>query len=372
MNLIAWSIPIFVAAIALELWLARRRHRDLYRFSVAVADMSCGVTQQLFGVLTTAGLMLMYWGVYQARLIELDPGAATTWLFGMVGVDLSYYVWHRVSHESNVFWAAHAVHHHSEDYNLAVALRQGLFTTATQIVFGLPLALLGLPPAVYLVCRALNALYQFWIHTELIGPLGPAERVLNTPSHHRVHHAVNPEYLDRNYGGILIVWDRLFGSFAPEVAAPVYGTTKRLRSLNPLYANLEPFREVGRRIAEATRLRDRAWAIFAHPSWRAAGPPVRSVPEELDARARERFAVATPRWLQGYVLAQMGGVVVATMLVLLRASVWPAWLVLGVCVGVGAGTVAFAGLAEGRRWAWPLEGARVALLVALFGAAGLA
>lgn len=365
MHVIAWSIPVFIAAIALELVLARRRGRDAYRFSVAISDMSCGVTQQLFGVLTTVGVMALYLAVYELRVVELDARSATTWLFGMVGVDLAYYFWHRVSHESNLMWAAHVVHHHSEDYNLAVALRQGLFTTPTNIVFALPLALLGLPPAVYLVCRAINSLYQFWIHSELIGRLGPAEAVLNTASHHRVHHAINPEYLDKNYGGILIVWDRLFGTFEPEGARPVYGTTHRLKSLNPLWANFEYLAEIGRRIGESTRLRDKLWAVFASPMWRAVGSAPLPGSAELAERAAHRFSVPITRGLQLYVIAQMVVVVAGTMLVLVRGATWPMWLTIAAIVAVGAGAVVFGGLAERRAWAWPLEGARLVGLAAV-------
>ncbi len=121
------------------------------------------------------------------------------------------------------------------------------------------------PPLVYAAAKALNTLYQFWIHTELVGHLGPVERVLNTPSHHRVHHAINPHYLDRNYAGILITWDRIFGTFEPERERPVYGTTKPLRSLNPLWANFHYFGEIAGLVAAAPRWRDRLYALFAHP-----------------------------------------------------------------------------------------------------------
>ncbi|WP_434420756.1 sterol desaturase family protein [Nannocystis pusilla] len=286
MQLIAWSIPVFVALIVLEYALARRARRDLYRLSVSVSDVGCGVVQQLFGVLTTAAFVGLYLLVYDGRLLDLDPRAASTWLLAMLAVDFIYYWWHRASHEVGVLWATHVVHHHSEDYNLAVALRQGIFTAGPLIVFGLPLALLGVPPVVYLTCKALNSLYQFWIHTELIGDLGPAEAVLNTPQHHRVHHAVNPRYLDKNYGGILIVWDRLFGTFARVDEAPVYGTTRRLQSLNPLWAQFEHFVELARRAAAERGLFKKcgcSWRIRAgrragrrrrcpRPSWRR-GPP---------------------------------------------------------------------------------------------------
>jgi alkylglycerol monooxygenase len=192
MQLIAWSIPGFIVLMAIEAAIARRRGRRIYRLSAAVSDLSCGITSQLCNIFTASLGVLAYVALYQLRLVELDPSAASTWLLAMLGVDFFYYWWHRLSHEVNLLWAAHVVHHHSEDLNLAVALRQALFTSITAIPFSVPMALLGVPPFVYFAARALNTLYQFWIHTELIDKLGPVERVLNTPSHHRVHHADQP------------------------------------------------------------------------------------------------------------------------------------------------------------------------------------
>lgn len=364
MHLIAWSIPVFIAAIALEHALARRRGRAVYRLPVAVADMSCGICQQLFNLLTAGVGVALYLLVYEHRALELDPRAALTWLFGMVAVDFIYYWWHRASHECNLLWAAHAVHHHSEDYNYAVALRQALLTTLPQHLFGLPLALLGLPPAVYLVSRALNSLYQFWIHTELIGELGPLEGVVNTPSAHRVHHAVNPEYLDRNYGGILMIWDRVFGSWAEERAAPVYGTTTRLRSLNPLWANVAYFGDIAARVRESARLRDKLRALIAHPAWRPGGPVAPLGPAELAERAARRYDPPVPRRRALYLLIQTALLVPLTMIALIAGPGWPRSLAALAVAAIILGTVALNGLGEQRRWAWPLEGARLALLAA--------
>ncbi|MCY1072695.1 sterol desaturase family protein [Nannocystis sp. RBIL2] len=367
MQLIAWSIPVFVALIVLEYALARRARRDLYRLSVSVSDVGCGVVQQLFGVLTTAAFVALYFFVYEARLFDFDPRAASTWLLAMLAVDFIYYWWHRASHEVGILWATHVVHHHSEDYNLAVALRQGIFTAGPLIVFGLPLALLGVPPLVYLTCKALNSLYQFWIHTELIGGLGPAEAVLNTPQHHRVHHAVNPRYLDKNYGGISIVWDRLFGTFARVDEAPVYGTTRRLQSLNPLWAQFEHFVELARRAAAERGFFKKVRVLVAHPGWTPRGPSAPLSEAELAARAAGRFHAPVSSAMAVYVLLQAVGIVAASMAVLIAAGTWPAWLAALACATVIAGAVALAGLVERRRWAVPLEVGRLATTLAVAG-----
>jgi alkylglycerol monooxygenase len=368
-QLIAWSIPVFMLAMALEYVLARRRRLDVYRLAPALSDVSCGISQQVFNLVTATAILAIYLVVYQYRLVELDPRAATTWIAGMLAVDFIYYWWHRASHECNLLWAAHVVHHQSEEYNLAVALRQALLTGATLTVFTLPLALLGLPPAVYLACKALNALYQFWIHTELIGKLGPAESILNTPSHHRVHHAVNEQYLDRNYGGILIIWDRLFGSFEPEVARPVYGTVTPLCSFNPLWANFAYFKDIAARIRESTRLRDKLWAVLAHPAWRPGGHAAPPTADQLAARAAVRFDATPSPGVQRYAAVQLLLLVPLTMWVLIVAGTWPRSLAVLAAAALGLGTVALLGLVERRAWAWPLEVVRLAATVFVLSAA---
>ena len=374
MQLIAWSIPAFIALMALEAWVARRRGRQIYRLPVAISDLSCGITSQLFNLATFGLGVWIYAWVYQGRQFELDASSAWVWLLALLGVDLLYYVWHRASHEVNILWAAHIVHHHSEDYNLAVALRQALLTSLTALPFFLPLALLGVPPLVYAVAKSLNMLYQFWIHTELVGRMGPLERVLNTPSHHRVHHAINPRYLDRNYAGILITWDRLFGSFEPERERPVYGTTRPLRSLNPLWANLHYYVEIAALIARAPRWRDRLYALIAHPGWRpgltessesAESAEYHLDPAALRQRASHRYDPSVRPGLTLYIAVQALLGIPATMLLLIHGPALAPWQVLAGVALVCAGAVAWAGLFERRRWAWPLELVRVAASVTL-------
>ena len=362
MQIIAWSIPGFMLLIAIEAWLARRRGLAVYHIPIALSDIACGITQQLFNVLSFGLAVALYAWVYQFHFFE--PSPVGVWLIGTIGVDFLYYWWHRASHEVNILWASHIVHHHSEDYNLAVALRQALLTNLSMIPFLLPLALLGVPPLVYAACKGINSLYQFWLHTELIGKLGAFERVFNTPSLHRVHHATNPQYLDKNYGGVFILWDRLFGSHAPELERPIYGTTKPLRSLNPLWANLHSFGDIAALAASASRWRDRLHAVVAHPGWRPGAA-------QAQASAREpRYEVPSSPALTRYILVQAALAVPATMLLILHGlSLAPGPRLAGITL-VAAGAVAWAGLLERRRWAWPLELLRVAgsvlLLRALF------
>lgn len=366
MQLIAWCIPGFILLILLEAWVARRRGLHVYRLPIALSDMGCGITSQLFNLLTFSISIFTYAAVYAWRGWDLDPSSGWTWLLAMIGVDFAYYWWHRASHEVNILWAAHVVHHQSEDYNLAVALRQAFLTNITMIPFLLPLALLGVPPLVFAAAKGLNAVYQFWIHTELIRDIGPLERVLNTPSHHRVHHAINPQYLDRNYAGILITWDRLFGSFERERERPVYGITKPLRSLNPLWANFHYYVDIAAVAAAATRWQDRLYAVVAHPGWRPGrehAPPLG--PGELSDRAAHPYEVGASGGLRLYVLAQaVLGVPLTMYLLIAGHGFTPGALLLAVAL-VGLSTVTWAGLFERKAWAWPVEVLRVGLGTAL-------
>ncbi len=254
----------------------------VYRLHDSLTDLSCGITEQIVGLFLKGLLFLGYLGTYAyatrsgINLVDVEAilpaasGLAAIVLF--LGVDCAYYWFHRVAHEYNAPWAGHVVHHSSEDYNLAVALRQGTFQGLFSWVFYLPLALIGFPPAWFAAVSSFDTLYQFWIHTRLIGKLGPLEWVFNTPSHHRVHHARNPKYLDRNYAGTLIIWDRMFGTFQAEEEEPVYGLVKPLNSWNPLWANLHVWGELFRDAWLAPRLERQASDLVHAAGLEARGP----------------------------------------------------------------------------------------------------
>ncbi len=234
------AVPVFFLMIAAEWWIARRTGRNLYRLNDSLNDLSCGILQSLVALLCAAFMIGGYLAI-EARFafFSLDAESTWVWIACFLGVDFLYYWYHRLSHEINFMWAAHVVHHQSEEYNLAVALRQSSLQPFHSMVFYWPLALIGFPTAVFISCAAVNTLYQFWIHTQIVDRLGPLESVFMTPSHHRVHHGRNPIYLDRNHGGTFIVWDKLFGTFQLEEEEVAYGVTKPLESWNPLWANFD-------------------------------------------------------------------------------------------------------------------------------------
>jgi alkylglycerol monooxygenase len=361
------AIPVFFVLIGVELVVARLVARDVYRFSDSVIDLSCGILQQVAEVFLKTVLFAGYAALFAShRLFEIPATGVGAGVACFVGVDFLYYWFHRWSHEAGAGWAAHVVHHQSEEYNLAVALRQGAFQPAFSWVFYLPLALLGFPPVTFLALSSLNTLYQFWIHTRLIGRLGPLEWVLNTPSHHRVHHARNPKYVDRNYGGTLIIWDRLFGTFREEEDEPVYGITKPLASWNPVWANLHQWSEMWDVARRAKRPLDKVRVLWKRPGWRPdeLGGCVRA--SEVDRASLVKYDVPVARGVRLYVLAQFVAVNVGTVAFLYESG----RLSLPLRAAGGAAVVwslaSLGGLLDRRGWAAGFEIARLLALSLAF------
>ena len=270
MNLIALAVPFFLLAIAIEWLWGRWSGRDTYRLTDAVSSLTLGGLSQArrFVALGVGG------SVY-AWLSSVTPFATWTaegweaWIVAFCLYDLCYYCSHRAGHEIKLFWAAHVVHHQSEDYNLSTALRQ----TSSGFLFGwifyTPLFFIGVPVEMMVTVGALNLIYQFWVHTEHVGELGWFEYVFVSPSNHRVHHARNTCYLDRNYGGVFIIWDRLFGTYQRELPSEpcVYGITKPIRSWSPVEAWIHVYRDILSDMVRTRRWGERLWVPFSHPAW---------------------------------------------------------------------------------------------------------
>ena len=243
-NLIGMAIPVFVISILCELALDTAWGTKWYRLNDSISSLSAGISQQATGALVKAlGIFPYAWLHAHARIMDMEGNSWVAWVAMFVAVELGYYCMHRAAHEWNVGWAGHVVHHSSEGYTLATALRQGILQPVFSWMFYLPYAFV-FPLELYLLHNQINTLYQFWIHTQAITtlPLG-LEYVFNTPSHHRVHHGRNPQYIDKNYGGSLIVFDRLFGTFEPEDEEVVYGITSSLDTWNPLVAQFHHVQE---------------------------------------------------------------------------------------------------------------------------------
>jgi sterol desaturase/sphingolipid hydroxylase (fatty acid hydroxylase superfamily) len=262
------AIPAFLALLALELAVARAQGREIQATPDSLSSVALGAGSLVVGAGWTALTAGAWSAVAALRVADLGDGP---WAFAaaMVAVDFAYYWFHRVHHEVRICWASHVTHHSSQRYNLATALRQP-WLPFTGLPFFHVLALFFTPVQVA-TAYGVNLVYQFWIHTELIGRLGPLEWVLNTPSHHRVHHGANVQYLDRNYAGMLIVWDRWFGTFEPEGERVRYGLTKNIATHNPIYAAFHELVAVVRDALRAGSLRDAAGYLLRAPGWKPHG-----------------------------------------------------------------------------------------------------
>lgn len=285
---VTYAIPFFVLAIVLEILLARAgRASARYETRDTLTSLGLGLGSSVAGALMGGIIFAASVWPYQYRVFDIPMTAIWAWVAVFLLEDLTYYWFHRLSHERRFWWAAHVNHHSSQHYNLSTALRQ----TWTGGVAGtwllwLPLSLLGFPPAMIAIQKGISLIYQFWIHTETIGKLPRwFEAVFNTPSHHRVHHARNPRYLDRNYAGILIIWDRAFGTFQPELEAERcrYGIVRNLGDFNILRAAFHEWAAIGRDLGRAESAREALGYLFGPPGWSPDG-------------SRETSAVLRARW----------------------------------------------------------------------------
>ena len=317
MDLIALAVPFFLLALLVELAVDRLRGTGHYRTNDAINSLSAGTLDVTTGYFTKLLPGVIWAYVFQNfALIDVDlawfdlsPRGLALWALALLGFDFCYYWAHRMGHEISVLWAAHAVHHQSEDYNLSTALRQ----SSTGFIFGwifyLPLFLLGMPFEVFVTVNALDLIYQFWVHTQLIGKMGWLDRVLVTPSNHRVHHAQNEVYIDKNYGGILIIWDRLFGTFQEELddEPVVFGVRKPLANWNPFWANLQVYDYLWFDAVRTRRWRDKLGVWFRRTGWRPADVTVRYPKQRANLDHFEKFdpplGTATRRYIVGQFVA---------------------------------------------------------------------
>ncbi len=303
LNPILYAVPVFLLLMALEYAVGRHRSQPIYRAADTVSSLSLGIISQLVAVFTKLASLGVYTLVFDhAAVWRLPVDSVWVWLGSLLAYDFLYYWYHRFGHEMSLLWAAHGVHHSSEEYNLSTALRQTSTGFLFAWIFYLPLALAGVPPLVFVVVGLIDLLYQFWVHTRLIGKLGWFDRIFVSPSNHRVHHGQNDYCIDRNYGGILILWDRMFGSFVEErdAEAIVYGIRQPLRSWNPLRANSQGYASLWHALCQSPGGADRLRLLFKPPGWQ----PVGKMPAH-ELSGFERFGPPLPPALALHGLLQL-------------------------------------------------------------------
>ncbi len=268
-NPVDFAVPGFVALVVFEMIWAKRRAPQSYEARDTLISLAMGLGSTVAGLLAAGAVGALYLWLWQFHLFEIG-WAWWAWALCFVLDDLAYYAFHRTAHRVRWFWASHVNHHSSQHYNLSTALRQTWTgTIAFGFIFRLPLLLIGFHPGMILFCAGLNLIYQFWFHTEAIGKCPRwFEAVMNTPSHHRVHHATNPVYLDRNYAGVFIVWDKLLGTFQPELESERirYGMVRQLGSFNLLWVAFHEWIAIARDVRSAPR-GSKLGYLWRPPGW---------------------------------------------------------------------------------------------------------
>ena len=366
-NYIALAIPLFFILIAVEWVLSYWKRQESYRLNDAVNDLSLGSYSEIIGAFLKTIVFTGYLFIYEyASIFTIQFEWWWAWVLCFLFYDMQYYWAHRMSHTMNFLWATHIPHHQSEDFNLAVALRQGAFQGSFFWVFYLPLALVGFPPAMFIACAQLDTIYQFFIHTRGVGKLGPLEWVMNTPSHHRVHHGQNPKYIDKNHAGVFIIWDRMFGSFQEEEEEPVYGIVTPLRSWNPLWGTVHYWVQLGKTAKAAPHLSDKVKLWFMPPAWQPRGMPERPPRDEVAADTFKKFNPVLPAGLNSYIFVQFV-VVLGASVAFLEMESTMSWLVKALFAAyLLFGLACIGGMFEAKRWVLSTELLRVVGTAVLF------
>jgi sterol desaturase/sphingolipid hydroxylase (fatty acid hydroxylase superfamily) len=278
--LLFYAIPAFVLLLVIEAVLAARMQLDLYELPDTAASITMGLGMLAIGVLTKPPIFLLYTFLHKFAIFQLRY-AWWVWILAFFADEFSYYWFHRTSHECRLFWASHVVHHSSQRYNLGTALRQSWTGSLTGWVFWLWMPLIGFTPVMVMTMQAVSLIYQYWIHTELIRSTGPLENVINTPAHHRAHHGSNPRYIDRNHGGTLIIWDRMFGTFEAESEKVKYGLTSNIETHNPFRIAFHEWADMVKDVRHSRNWHDRIRYVFGAPGWK---------PESVSSESRVAVA----------------------------------------------------------------------------------
>ncbi|MGA0559299.1 sterol desaturase family protein [Larkinella sp. VNQ87] len=362
LNWMALAVPFFLFFMGLEYLVSKWQKRDYFRFNNSVANISVGIAERLLDTFTVGVFYFFYDYIHRNyALYDLKPGVLG-WVALFLATDFVWYWYHRLAHEINLFWSAHVVHHQSEDFNYTTSARITVFQALIRTGFWSILPFIGFPAGMISTMLILHGLYPFFIHTRTIGKLGWLEYIFVTPSHHRVHHASNPEYLDKNYGDVLIIWDKLFGTFVEEkedAQELVYGLTKPLESHSFLWQQFHFLMELAATVRQTPGFVAKIKVLFGRPD--DIDPEVR---DHLERRFLSRSSVhATSRRFRGYVLGQLIGILTILFVFLLLENYVSVYHQVLLSLFILITLVNCGALLEQRQWVFYLEVTRVTLLI---------
>ena len=307
MDYVPYAVPFFLLAILIELAYGIIKKNNTYRLNDAICSLFMGSLRSANGLIIIGlGGYIFYLIETQNALWRMDTTSPFVWIFAFVIYDFFYYWFHRISHERQIFWASHVAHHQSEDYNLSTALRQtgtGAFITW---VFYIPVFLIGVPSYVFVSVASINLIYQFWVHSEHIPKLGWYEKYFVTASNHRVHHAQNDNYIDKNYGGVFIIWDRMFGTYKEEDEneIPIYGIRGKINTFNPIWANLHIYVDIFKDIWNARSWKEKIFVPFAKTGWKPSSLPTPATKDDFNPATFKKYNPEAPTKIKVYAFFQ--------------------------------------------------------------------
>ncbi|MDX2135443.1 MAG: sterol desaturase family protein [Saprospiraceae bacterium] len=357
-NLLALSVPFFLVFILLEFWIARRQGKDYFSFAQSVSNLNVGIVERLSDAFVTGSFYFVYDYLYRHFAVWHIEPSWYSWILLLVVTDFVWYWYHRLGHEVNLLWGLHIVHHQSPEFNFTASTRITVFQAAVRTCFWSVLPILGFPAPMITSILIIHGVYPFFTHTRLVGKLGWLEYVFVTPSHHRVHHASNEQYLDKNYGDVFIFWDKLFGTFKEEKEEPVYGLTKPLNSYSFLWQHFHFLLEMAYAMRKTNDFGQK-WRILV------------GSPDMIDPRYREilerkyrmyNSSKPAPARLNRYVMGQIAFTLALLFVFLCVEALCSAevkWLIAGfiliTVINCGA-------ILERRRWIFHVEMIRAALI----------
>ena len=368
--LITYAIPFFMLLVGIEFIYGLIKRENNYRINDALASMSLGLISRFIPLLGLGFQYVVYTYVAEEFNLSLLNSTETwVWVTAFFMYDLCYYWMHRLHHEIKVFWATHVVHHHGEEFNLSTAMRQTSTGFLWKWIFFLPMFIIGIPPNVFVTVAGINLIYQFWVHTEHIGRLGVLEYIFITPSNHRIHHAQNDDYLDANYGGVFIIWDRIFGTYIDERddLKPVYGTVKPLKTFNPLWANIEVFYQMVLDSYRTKKFKDKIRVWFSPPAWRPDDVKEKYPVEKNDLDNFEKYDPEITTMEKVFAFFQFSMINGLTILMLFNIDKFTYQEMAGVAILVSTLAISNALLLDGRNYANNVEVLRAcAVLVFIY------
>jgi len=362
LDLIAFAVPFFIFFMGLEYYISKKRNKNIHQFNESIANINVGIAERVTDLLTTGSFFFVFTWLNQNWAIFTIESNWLTWILLFLATDLVWYWYHRFGHEVNLFWAAHIVHHQSDDFNYTAAARITVIQAVARGLFWSILPIIGFPVEMITVLLLIHGTYPFFTHTQLVGKLGWLEYIIVTPSHHRVHHSSNPEYLDKNYGDMLIIWDKIFGTFVEEKAEPKYGLTKSLGSHSFLWQHFHYFLELIVAVRLAKTFKEKSKVIFGSPD--DHDPRIRTLLERKLSQKVTHIQY-TEKLIRAIQVKTVTTIIVLFVTILFSKNIsqpnlllLTAFIILSVII-TGA-------MLEQKRWIFHLEFARFSILCFIF------